>query len=332
MEILTPFVYFAPFSKKNIVLRFLNIILGIGLCVVLYIQLTKNQYNTLFYQNQIINPLPLFLCIVLMPVNWILEALKWKILIRPLVPITFYQSIKSVLSGVFLGVFTPARIGEYGGRMIHLPEEKRLGSIAATFYGSVVQNGIHVIVGLGLSYFIIKNTLVETTENLISLLILFFIILILFIIVLFLPSYWHLIFQKLTRYWFTKWIVHFDFLKNISAKTTGSILLLSGLRYSVYFSQYLLLLYALGINIPLWQQSSGISFIYLLQSGLPLPPILNFLGRGEISILVWGHFNIAAQLALWTTFLLWFINLVVPTIVGYFFVWHHNSSKKNEAV
>src|ERR1700746_3482957 len=45
------------------------------------------------------------LILLLMLVNWSIEALKWKILIAPLETITFLSSYKAVLTGVTVSIF-----------------------------------------------------------------------------------------------------------------------------------------------------------------------------------------------------------------------------------
>ena len=47
---------------------------------------------------------------LLLPVNWGMEAVKWKTLVSPLQKSSFFQSYKSVLSGLTTGFFTPNRI------------------------------------------------------------------------------------------------------------------------------------------------------------------------------------------------------------------------------
>jgi hypothetical protein len=58
--------------------------------------------------------------------NWALETIKWKYLISSVLPnIKFSESLKSVLAGVTLGVFSPNRTGEVLGRVFSLPFPKR---------------------------------------------------------------------------------------------------------------------------------------------------------------------------------------------------------------
>jgi uncharacterized membrane protein YbhN (UPF0104 family) len=58
-------------------------------------------------------------CVVLlMLVNWLTEALKWKYVTRELSNISNWQAIEAVFCGLTWAVFTPNRIGEYGGRVM----------------------------------------------------------------------------------------------------------------------------------------------------------------------------------------------------------------------
>jgi uncharacterized membrane protein YbhN (UPF0104 family) len=57
------------------------------------------------------------LVIVLMFVNWSLEALKWKISVQSVQPVSFFRSLKAIFSGVSFSVTTPNRTGEYLGRV-----------------------------------------------------------------------------------------------------------------------------------------------------------------------------------------------------------------------
>src|SRR5690349_20412162 len=51
--------------------------------------------------------------ILLIPLNWGLEAKKWQVSMRSVYPVNFMQSLKAVLAGVSFSVTMPNRIGEY---------------------------------------------------------------------------------------------------------------------------------------------------------------------------------------------------------------------------
>ncbi|MEM6805348.1 MAG: lysylphosphatidylglycerol synthase domain-containing protein, partial [Bacteroidota bacterium] len=67
-----------------------------------------------------------FLCLLLIPVNWGLEAYKWKFVLRNVYPgLGFLQAFKGVLTGISTGIFTPNRVGDYAGRLFQLEAGKR---------------------------------------------------------------------------------------------------------------------------------------------------------------------------------------------------------------
>ncbi len=88
------------------------------------------------------------LCVVLMFCNWGTEALKWKLLIQPLLPVRFLRAFKAVWTGVTLGLFTPNRIGEYGGRLLYIPMRFRLSGIVSSLIGSYAQILATLLVGI----------------------------------------------------------------------------------------------------------------------------------------------------------------------------------------
>jgi hypothetical protein len=100
--------------------------------------------------------------IILMIVNWSIEALKWKISIQKVQPISFSRSFRAILSGVSFSVSTPNRIGEYLGRILYMEEGNRLRVISLTIVGSMSQLIITLFAGsIGL-FFIRKSS--ETGE------------------------------------------------------------------------------------------------------------------------------------------------------------------------
>jgi hypothetical protein len=75
----------------------------------------------------------------------------------------------------------------------------------------------------------------------------------------------------------------------------------------------------IGIIIDPWIIAACIATIFLFQTFIPLPPVIGFLARGEIALLVWSPFEIDPTLILASTYTLWLINIVLPSILGLFF-------------
>ena len=261
---------------------------------------------------------------ILMPLNWFMEIIRWKIILNGLFPVTWRQSIESVLTGTALGFITPARIGDYAGRVILLPEQYRIPSLACLFFNSIIQNSIHVLGGILFSAFFLHLYWPNYFSfSFLGFVVVAFVLMALVTIFL-LPKLSFYIMNKLAFLRESKWAVHFEFLKNVPFPVITAVVAFSIFRYGVYFMQYLLILEALDVNVSWLELSSGVAFIYILQSGMPLPPLLSFLGRTEIAILVWGQLQISATTALIATLSLWIMNLVIPSVVGYIILFRKN--------
>jgi uncharacterized membrane protein YbhN (UPF0104 family) len=81
----------------------------------------------------------LILVLILMFVNWGIEALKWKQLLRKIQQLSFVQSFKAILAGCTVSLMTPNRIGEFGGRLIYVENEYKVKAIALSILGGVTQ-------------------------------------------------------------------------------------------------------------------------------------------------------------------------------------------------
>ena len=81
-------------------------------------------------------------------VNWSLEALKWKISVQSVQPVSFFRSLKAIFSGVSFSVTTPNRTGEYFGRVLYMDEGNRLRVISLTILGSISQLLVTIFFGL----------------------------------------------------------------------------------------------------------------------------------------------------------------------------------------
>ena len=78
------------------------------------------------------NYILIFIVVLLMFVNWMLESLKWKFMIRKIEAISFFTSFRAIFSGITVSSFTPNRIGEYGGRVFCLEKSDRIQAVFIT--------------------------------------------------------------------------------------------------------------------------------------------------------------------------------------------------------
>ena len=83
-----------------------------------------------------------------MPVNWGLETEKWRRLLRPELVLSFRRARAGIFTGISVSLFTPNRIGEYGGRLLLIPAAKSWLGLAATLIGNMAQWVVLLLGGL----------------------------------------------------------------------------------------------------------------------------------------------------------------------------------------
>ena len=272
----------------------------------------------------------------LMFLNWSIETIKWNLLINKIQVLKFKDSFKAVFSGITLGIFTPNRVGEIGGRVLFMDKGKRTFGLLATSLGSFAQFISTIITGLiGFELFLYlfpKLTYINPVFNKISsVLILFF--LVLFFLVLFFIFYFNPRFIK-------PWLMRFQFFRlreeqlNYFSETESilllKVLLLSLIRYSVFFIQFYLLLLFFNINIMLTQGFVCISLIYLFSTLIPTTTLIELGIRGSLSIFFLGLFTTNYLGIILSTTLLWIINLAIPSVIGSLFFIKKNLDFSNK--
>ncbi len=116
-------------------------------------------------------------------------------------------------------------------------------------------------------------------------------------------------------------------LRNYTSKELTKVLFFALARYATYTMQYYLMLKYFGIEVPLWTGLACIAAIFLLQTSIPLPPIMGLLVRGEVALFVWGNFCDSELNILASTFGLWVINMILPALIGIIFIVNINVLK-----
>ena len=266
--------------------------------------------------------------VLLIPFNWAFETLKWKNLIKTIEHLSFWRAYQAVLAGVTFSVFTPNRIGEYAGRILFVKAENNWKAVVATLVGSFSQLLVLLSMGLlGLLFFAGQRLAMEWY---VLWSILFFGIL---GIALMLFCFYNidLVVTIAKRFPFAdylrNYVKHLAVLRNYTTETLSRVLIYSFLRYLTYSLQYYLMLLYFGIEVPLLAGMASIASIFLLQTSIPLPPIMGLLMRGDIAIYVWGPFCENEISILAATFSLWLINMILPAMLGTIFIINTNLLK-----
>ena len=264
------------------------------------------------------------MAMILMPLNWAVETLKWQVLIKRVEEVPFLKAFKGVFLGLSFSVFTPNRVGEYGGRILVVKPENNWKTVVATLVSSFSQQIALMTLGIiGLIYFMLKY-LMEDAE---SFIVLGVGILGLALIIFMLLCYYNVnlaipLFNKLP--YLRRFTVHMEVLDQYSFRELTGSLFYAILRYVIYTMQYYLILRFFGVDVPLIAGVAGIATIFLLQTSIPLPAIADLFVRSEVALYIWGFFTDNEISILASTFGLWFLNIIIPAILGMLFIFSVN--------
>lgn len=244
--------------------------------------------------------------VLLMPLNWAIETVKWKLILNTVEKLTFSFALRSVISGITLGIVTPNGIGDYGGRILSLKSETRSTALFLNGFLSLSQLLVTVICGL-IGYSIIQHSFPFQVPK---------------------PILFGLgavlLFGFLTKKFKFRFLS--SFIKSrglqirINLKNRVIVLLFSILRYFVFSLQYVLLLQLCGVELSLSDYFGIISTIFLVVAIVPTGWFSNLLVRGSVSYYFFDQISSFGELAVVASSALWIINLFVPAIIGLFFI------------
>ena len=306
------------FFQNKLLNTLIKVLMFGGLLFVLYRQLFSNEKMDIAYQHFLLNFdgnfLLLSFVILLMVANWSIESIKWKLLIDKLHPISWLEAIEGILFGVTFSLFTPSRIGEFGGRVFALNTDRK-EAIVSTIIGSLAQ--IVVNLSLGALGLLIYSIWYEKMDN-------YFLFAFIFIYVLMVAAI-HFCFYNLDAV-STKFS-NFSIFKRIykyihiidlySNKDFLKLEILSIIRYGIYCLQFVLLLYFFGFQLSFSTAMILVAAIFFVQTINPINiALIDFGFRGNVAAYFLAGFTANPIAIIATTITLWFINLIIPAIVG----------------
>jgi uncharacterized membrane protein YbhN (UPF0104 family) len=251
-----------------------------------------------------------------MPLNWLAETAKWRMFVSRLEPMPWRKAFAAILTGVSFALFTPNRLGEFGGRLLFVQPENQWKSFLANLAGSLAQ--FLVLLGAGMAGLYAFLSLTGHLTPQINFLALLSIPGTLLLLITFfnLPVLFRLLHRIPVLDRLSNRFPNFRLLENTSRRDLTAVLLWSIFRYFIYATQYVCMLRFLGIYPGPEAAYAGIALIFLLQTALPLPAFAGLLVRGNIAVFVWSAFGANEISSLTATFALWIINLILPALMG----------------
>lgn len=256
--------------------------------------------------------------VVLMFANWFLEVVKWRYLCRPIEQISLWRATQSVFCGLTWAVFTPNRIGEYGGRVMFLQPRKRIFGVVAMGVGALAQLVLTSVAGsLSIAWFINRFFEVSTVGG--------------FAIWLLAAGYAGFF---LTLYfnvrWINSWMQRIGFLRKFhrffeiltrySARELSTIFLNSLARFVIFTSQYCILMLVIIPDIEFLPMLLLVFILFFVQAALPTLDLFDFGVRSVTASYLYAHITDQDIAVMAIASCVWFINLILPAILGSVFV------------
>lgn len=290
--------------------RWFGTLIFIGLSVAVWWSLSSRmeQVDLLAWHSTAVLDWPcLLFALILLPVNWGLEALKFRTLLATASDLKLARLFQCVLGGISVSMLLPNRIGECIGRLLFFPANQRAAALSATWTGSVLQSIWIVMFGAWVLFNSVGRMDVLPYMNLgffwpmLIVLVLLSVFLILF--------GWSLVRGHIQAMW-----DHFRNILGNGAVTAAGLWAL--LRYATYSLQFVFLLRFTGVSASLAELYAFVSLVFLFQTILPLPPALGWIGRLELAVFIGGFLMVPPVEAGVASLLLWTINLALPGLYG----------------
>ncbi len=286
----------------------------------IYYKIKTGHFNwsILFESDLILIALALFL----MPLNWLIESIKWQFVLIDVEKVSLSKALKAVFIGLSVGMATPNRVGEYLSRSVVLTKRNRAkgnlstvlcswSQILATFFfgiwGWVIILNDYRLINISSDLYVYRYFLSSAFV---------------FVIILLLYFYYHLSFLERLYKWLNLSEKHIDkvhFLSRFRNEDLSRLLVLSLGRYLVFAVQYFLLLWAFGLSMSVLNVFACIGVTYLLLFFIPQVALAELGLRGSIAILVFSFFTSQIDAVLLSASFLWLINVALPSVLGSLF-------------
>jgi hypothetical protein len=253
----------------------------------------------------------LVVAILLMPANIFLESIKWKLLLNKHEQVSLKWAFQSVVSGLSLSIITPNQLGDFAGRILKLKEMHKVKGALVAVVGHTSQMFWITLSGL-IAFSLIPELLAIDAKWQIYVQILMVVFAIGFMV-------FYLNMRGLSKLIkLPKIKFYTDVFGAYNTKELMMIWSISGLRYFIYSSQYVLLIYFFDTGITTWQAIAAVSATLCAQIFMPSFLIVEIGLRGVSALWFLGKFSDQYVSILLSAYSLWILNIMIPALYGLF--------------
>ncbi len=250
-------------------------------------QIKQQFYTISFFQWAVL--------IILFVLNYLMESIKWKLVLAALNPTSILKSFKSVLVGQAFAFFTPARSGDYVGRILFLEAGNKLKGLAQMAWASYAQLLITLFFGsIGLFYNLPFLPWLKWVGP--------FMVAAAFVI------YFH-------PGNFTGWLKKLSLLQ-IKTTLKGQLVLFAFLKYCVFILQYTWVVKIFNIPIGMLDLWVALSVLFFCLSLIPSIALTDVVIRGQLIVLLLSPFYDNSLMLICVSTIIWSVNFLLPAIIG----------------
>jgi hypothetical protein len=315
-------------KRKKILSFLIKLLIGVGSFSIIYIRLkgdfTADKLDLLYNSAFSVTGILCFtICILLIPINWGIEAYKWKLITAPIQHVSYKVATKSVYSGICLGNLAPGRATEFLAKIIYFKIENRPKITVLHFVGGMFQLAITLITGFIALLFTLSNfendsVWMTYTSSTIGIILLMALVICIYKIN-FILNY---ISKKVKQDGPVE-----DFNYKFSPLALLQLFGFSAIRYFVFFVQLLLLIFLFQQNITV-AIFPGIALYFLITTTIPMISVLEAAIRTAVALVVFKDSGISNTVLALSSLLIWLINIILPSIAGYIFLLRQNFNFK----
>lgn len=283
----------------------------------------REQANTItnpsFWFSQFkIDPLALA-CIqfVLMGLQWSIEAFKWKTLLSSSLKLPFRDAFSAVFRGIAVSVVTPNRVGEFVGRVLHLPKAHLVQGVGWTFICNLAQLVVTLFMGTVAVFLLDEelNSIFKKTEwsGFIDLAAVISLSALLIAFLIYWGAPW--VIQQFTKR-STRLPARLYILEETPKNRLIVVLGLSFLRFSIFVFQYWVFFWAMDISIAYIDLLLRLSVLFLWLAVIPTFTVLELGLRWQFALLLFSAWQVFHLSILFIVTAIWCINFILPAMFG----------------
>jgi hypothetical protein len=307
--------------RKKILGIVVKTLVGVGSFLVIYLRLksdfTPEKSALLLAYASSPEGLSLFTAaLFLIPVNWGIEAYKWKLITKPIEPVTYRTATKSVYAGVCLGNLAPGRATEFLAKIIYFHIENRPRITVLHFVGGLFQLSVTIFIGFiaisaklkefGPGYSWIVNVVTAVGIAL---------LIGLALAVWKIEAIMEFISKRINR---ENAMEEFEY--RFTPKLLAQLFSLSMLRYGVFFLQFALILLVFRVDAFMPSVLAGIAVYFLITTTIPMISVLEAAIRAAVALIVFQGTGISNSILALSSVMVWIVNIIIPSVAGYYFL------------